>query len=265
MDQSQLYVWCASLIRNNEDGKLRIKTLGWMIDSVKYFYPHAKIFVSVSILGFDSENVLKYDDNVTFFIHKYKKFQFDHLHHIYKNTKLGQDDYILFMDDDDLIIETTDYKNYEVLRGRQVYKDVGHEKLLECNHEQIIKQIKLDTGLDIKDIHDIYLPKFGWEITGDFSGYFSKFKYVDSYFKSRIMSICKPTEDLHFMTHLNKNIDYIYKHHPFVFFRYRYSDGKEWINDITNGITKKRKNIFYPFLSFVYKIFSFIFRRNQIY
>jgi hypothetical protein len=243
--KQKLYVWCASLIRNNTEDTYRIHTLNCMIDSVKEYYPEANIVVSISALhselktrnffslthfiqslivrtsAHSSTCKLLERKDVKFFVHNHKKLQFEHFRYINKNVQLNPEDYVMFMDDDDMIIRRQEYLNFDVIRGRQIYnseiflKNINHKSVVEIMN--ILKWPTISTN--------------NWEIYGDFSGYISKYRYVNKYFNniSQKKSSC---EDLKLMAYLNKYVETII-YTPYIFFRHNpVFSNKEWFIDL---------------------------------
>ncbi len=101
-----------------------------------------------------------------------KKFsQFDHLAYLCERHNGADEDMILFMDDDDLLLELPEWNSYDVLQGMQYIpiqtSDLDGTSFM--NHEQV---------LEIK-------PEWSsrWDVMEDFSGYQARFRIVKQYFE----------------------------------------------------------------------------------
>lgn len=222
MTESKLYVWCGSLIRNLSIDDYRINTLEYMIDSVKEYYPEANIIISISALHHKLKNhkMFKRRD-VTFIVHRRKKLQFEHLRLINKKMKFNDNDYIMFMDDDDMIIRHQEYKGMNVICGSQIYYT---KKLLSTMNHHSFHEIKNNNNWQNKH----------WYYKHDFSGHIAKYQYIREYFDNQQLfgSSC---EDVKFVQYLKQYANPIICD-PFVFYRYDpYIKNKEWFNRQVNN------------------------------
>lgn len=199
MTDCKLFLWCGSLIRNGGEDEHRIITLEHMLNSVREFYPEVVLTVSISLLNpkhYDSDLFQRKD--VTFCCDKEKKLQFEHFRLLNNRLNYDDNDYILFMDDDDLILSRVEYNNCDVLVPSHLVIPKNPDDLMLLNHKQMIDEIKQVDP-------DLLRGKVSSRMLVDLSGLIVKYKYVKDYFQCHPVPYlphfwsCAIYENLYFM------------------------------------------------------------------
>lgn len=147
--------------------------------------------------------------------------QFEHLQYIYNNYNFNDDDIILFMDDDDILLELPkDYDKYDGVMGYQ------YSPIDTCEFDETYTK-DINEIINCKDIFEEQ-----WNKVEDFSGYMSRYNFLHHYFiitrnemyeeanniGQKYINSLKAMEDIKFMKYLDNFIDYKYDK-PFVFHR----------------------------------------------
>ena len=223
---SNLEVWTACHI----DHKIRFKYLRQMIESAHKYINNVIVRVSLS---YDKQLITELDvqrelepikNKALIYIHKTKMKQIDHLIHIKNNCTPAKNAWILFMDDDDLILSEYPKQLHQCIIGK---------------HQSMI-------GLQI-------LPD--GKIKADFSGYTAQYEVVNSILdhalneakKSNIVSIA----DLTIQTSLHDLNSYM-PGKPIVFRRI-WNNPQTWKQDMLQNVEhrelaeiKKKYEALYP-------------------
>lgn len=155
-----------------------------------------------------------------------KQTQFENLYNIYLNTVLQPDDIIMFMDDDDLLLNIpSEIFCNSIIKGQQYIP----------NHEQVYITEKYD-------IHQVktFVENNHLNSGIDFSGYTARYIFINDYFQNRNLDsksreYVEMLEDCEFMTFLDNNDTDKLSLEAFIFRRIKVN-GSAWVSDLKNKL-----------------------------
>lgn len=194
---SRLFVVTASHLTSEDS----VKYLEWMYESVirasarDVAYLDVSFVTSVTASNEDLKKKLKTPSNCTLLRPKKDRLcQFDHFHIICASLKdiAKPDDYVMIMDDDDMMLEFPScFGERDIFGGSQLL-------LAKCASDEVHK-VSIDKLLEL-------LPhQQGAEIVVDLSGHCMKMKHFEQYFRCnrpRLPIAAKHLEDVPFMEYL---------------------------------------------------------------
>lgn len=178
-------------------------------------------------------NLIK-DHKDRIFIYKQDKMlsQFDNLEFLLLNSKLSNEDWVIFLDDDDIMLENMSDKLSKEINGFVGYQYVGvtlDDKIIADNETVTLKNVKRFIS-DNKDILE----------ADDFSGTALRFQYIQEYFKNhRCSKITQMLEDTNFMKFIEEKVPKIGNYRnlePFIF--HRIKTNSIWREQLTRILDK---------------------------
>lgn len=178
-------VWIAAHICTQKD-------IEWLIEAIKST-GHLNVYISISF-----ENSISLEDlddsqklniskiqsakqNISLVLHKSRLSQFDHLDALWQRFKLYPDDFVIFLDHDDLLVNLNEFliEVNKMKRGCVGLQYIG----LSSDEEEIFPENETLTADNFSQF--LIIHKDNVMVADDFSGTTLKYKYVNEYFANR--------------------------------------------------------------------------------
>jgi len=271
--QKMHYVLTASHI----DSQSRFNSLIMTIQSIEESFEESKTnyihYISVSgsfsdklmqVTTLVKERLDTIQSHTKVFTHDKRLTQFQHLEYIVTNhlKDVTDDDVILFIDDDDLLLNLPCMTNYNVCKGVLFIPEstCSYDQNHTMNRQDIIK-IRDATKHKLDDLYNQFCaegevegdgvssdPELGlWSIYYDFSGYMARAKIVKEYFRTTPRQFGTGLlEDVQFMEYLDNHPGVLKYPYPFVFYHIDTSANtiqKEWKDDVITELGRLTSEI----------------------
>jgi hypothetical protein len=219
----KLHCWTASHLGNQERLNVFKLTINNILEVVKPEYYWISLSSSSDLNITELITFLKEKKEIKLYQHEKSLKQFEHLRFLLTKFDGKDSDFILFCDDDDLILRfppvSLDDK-VQVIKGIQYIPNGNESAAVETENSDLKEFLALE-------------GKEGWYTQEcDFSGYTARFSLVKEYLSREPVKVAISLEDIKLMEFLDKQEGVITPLKPFVFHRLNSKQDSSWRNQV---------------------------------
>lgn len=212
-------IWIASHMNTYE----RLEKFKQCIQSLFRLYSNNNSFKIVISMSFENdsfkEQVLNFlDKSITIYCHETKLHQFSHYYYLWSIKRYEKNHRIMFMDDDDLLIDFPPEFNTQFSVSSNQYL---------CDHTSTYNEL-INNNLS------------EYDTDRDFSGYSCFLNQLDNYFTNehhKLHEIERNFEDIHFMRYIDALEGNLQARVPYIFHRYT-GHGDNWVPKFYDDVIK---------------------------